>query len=236
MDCTLVTDILTKNIFKYVSDKKVVLGISGGIDSALTYKLLELAIGQDNIIPITMPYKNQSTDNAFILANKLDFSLTKIHIEDVAHQFYDTVFGLDLSKQTTGNIMSRTRMVILYAYANHYNGLVAGTSNQTEIELGYYTKYGDGGVDFEAIGSLYKTEVWELAKYLKLPKEIIEAKPTAGLWEGQTDEDELGLTYEEIDKYLINGVEQDMSKKEKIDNIRHNSSHKRFMPPTILRV
>jgi NAD+ synthase len=123
-------------------------------------------------------------------------------------------------------------MTILYSYSNHQNGLVIGTTNKSEMEVGYFTKYGDGGVDFEPIAGLYKTEIIEMAKRLNVPQSIISKKPTAGLWDDQTDEDEFGFTYVDLDNFLQGG-KLDPEVESKIKEIIKISEHKRHLPPSI---
>lgn len=139
--------------------------------------------------------------------------------------------------------MARERMSILYDWALVLRGLVLGTSNKTELSMGYFTKYGDGGVDLEPLGDLYKTQVRQLAKYIGVPQSIIRRRPSAGLWPGQTDEGELGINYEELDKILYCMLEKKHSIKklltlgfsienvEKVKNFVKNSKHKRRLPP-----
>jgi NAD+ synthase len=128
--------------------------------------------------------------------------------------------------------MSRTRMAILYAYANHKNGLVVGTTNKSEMSVGYFTKFGDGGCDLEPIAEVYKTEVFEMSKKLNIPKTIIDKKPTAGLWPDQTDENEFGFSYQQLDKFLQGG-HIDPEIEIKIQDLNRNSEHKRKTPPII---
>jgi NAD+ synthase len=134
------------------------------------------------------------------------------------------------------NIKPRLRMITLYYLAQSHNYLVLGSGNRTEIEVGYYTKYGDGGVDLLPLGGLYKTQVWELARELGVPQEVIDRPPTAGLWPGQTDEGEMGITYRELDRVLraiaagdTEGIDPDTLKK--VQGMIERSAHKRAMPP-----
>ena len=128
------------------------------------------------------------------------------------------------------NIKPRLRMTMLYYEGGLNKYLVVGTSNKSELVIGYYTKYGDGGVDIEPIGNLVKSQVLELARYLQIPEIIINKTPTAGLWEGQTDELEMGVTYRELDHYILNGCASD-SAKSRIEKLIKVSEHKRHMPP-----
>ena len=121
-------------------------------------------------------------------------------------------------------------MAVLYCFANQFNYMVVGTSNRSELSIGYFTKYGDGGVDIMPLGSLVKGQVRELARFLNIPQQIIDKPPSADLWEGQTDETELGFSYEELDRYLVNG-KADNELKQKIDSMIATSNHKRRPPP-----
>jgi len=190
-------DFLKEN-FKKNGFSKAVLGLSGGIDSALAAYLLRDALGN----------KNEKDSTSLRMGNK----------------------------------MARERMSILYDYSSKENALVIGTSNKTEIYLGYSTQFGDSACAFNPIGDLYKTNVWELSRYLNIPKELIEKKPSADLWEGQTDEQEMGLTYKEADQVLYRMLEEnktveeilnegfDKSLVENIVRRMNRSEYKRRMP------
>ncbi len=147
-----------------------------------------------------------STDSgeAKALVDWLGIDFRTINISGIISAFMSVIPGSESAdKLTKGNLKARIRMSLLYFHANQMNRLVMGTSNKTEIILGYYTKYGDGGVDLEPIARLYKTEVWELSRILGIPEFIIAKKPSAGLWTGQTDEDELGISYIKLDNVLM---------------------------------
>ena len=188
----------------------VVFGMSGGIDSTVVAYLAKKALSDKKVLAMIMPWRytpKKDTKDAIKIAEKLGI---EYKIENIDHIVEKLDTGLD--RISLGNLAARIRMTILYREANSQNLLVLGTSNRTELELGYYTKYGDGGADLLPLGSLYKTDVRILAKKLGVPNYIINKKPTAGLWNGQTDEDELGFTYEKIDKKLKkrdkNGLEK----------------------------
>ena len=204
-------DEIVKFIKSYVNDSQkegVVLGLSGGIDSAIVAVLAKKALGSKSMYCYYLPEE--------IKPNSFDFD--KQHIEKLCERFDLTYESFEISslvelyekkipivndKIGLGNIKARIRMNILYALARKRKCLVIGTTNKSEWEIGYFTKYGDGAADFEPILHLYKTEIFELAKYLDIPNEIIDKKPTAGLWEGQTDEGELNIIYKHLDDALV---------------------------------
>ncbi len=228
LDLKTVEEKIIKGIKDFVGDKNVFIGISGGIDSAVTTFLCVKALGNKKVFGVLMPYGRQSDiDDSVSVINQLNIKYFKKDIKPIVDQY-----KIADSKFVKANIMSRTRMTILYAYSNHKNGLVIGTTNKSEMEVGYFTKYGDGGVDFEPIAGLYKTEIFQMAKILNVPKNIITKKPTAGLWDDQTDEDEFGFTYFELDKFL-QGEKINPSAESKIKEIIKLSEHKRHLPPTI---
>lgn len=228
LDYHLIYPIIKKGIKDYVGTKIAVVGISGGIDSALTATLCVQALGQENVLGILLPCGSQSDiKDSLNLVKQLGIKHEVVDIEPIVSQY--KMFSNSL---VLANIMSRTRMTVLYAFANLNNGLVVGTTNKSEMAIGYFTKHGDGGVDFEPIAELYKTEVWELSKILGVPLEIITKTPTAGLWAGQTDEQEMGFSYRELDNYL-QGEEVGDDVKEQIEQLIKTSEHKRHLPPTI---
>ena len=207
MKCKEEVDRICKFIKDTVKDARVegvVLGLSGGIDSAVVYKLCVNALGKDKVYPIFMPFHNTIYNVSRDRIKLLYSSLTDIYIKPIGGlaEFLVELPLYKINKVHLGNVQARLRMTYLYYYANLKNYLVIGTTNKSEYMIGYFTKYGDGGVDFEPIQHLYKTEVYKLAKYLKVPKEIIQAKPSADLWEGQTDEGEIGMSYEKLDEIL----------------------------------
>jgi NAD+ synthase len=194
-----------------------VVGLSGGVDSSLTYSLTCEALGESNTIGVIMPYKTSKKrfeENAKALAELKGGMLKYYDITDVVDSFkkqFDNPTSIRL-----GNIMARVRMITLYDTAYQFNGLVMGTGNKTEILLGYFTVYGDGGCSIEPLGDLYKTQVWEMAKIVGVPYEIINETPTADLWTGQSDEKELGITYTRADAVLYLLFEKCFTREEAI--------------------
>jgi len=213
--------------------KGCTVGVSGGVDSAVVVALCKRAF-PENTIGISMPEKStpkiNSTLRAMDLCNNIDVLLVTCPLDLIIK---DIPFSSSLAR---GNFMARIRMSILYGYAQERNYMVIGTDNRTENYIGYFTKYGDGGVDINPIGDLYKWEVFELAKELGLSDSIIKALPSAELWEGQTDEGEIGMRYNELD-YIINIIEKDLpydkdiaDKVEMVKRMHRNTEHKRKMP------
>ena len=180
----------------------VVLGISGGIDSAVTAVLAKKGLG-DGVLGLIMPCHSSHTDveHARRLAADFDIETEYVDLTPVFDSLSEILPPGD--NVAVGNLKPRLRMTVLYYYANSRNYLVLGTGNRSELACGYFTKYGDGGVDILPLGDLLKTQVRELARELGIPEEIIAKPPSAGLWEGQTDEGEMGITYEELDRVLM---------------------------------
>lgn len=184
--------------------KKAVIGLSGGIDSSISAKLVADAIGKENAYGLVMPLKGLSSEehknDAIDVCKQIGIKYSVIYINELLKGFEKVEWKQN--KIAEMNTASRIRAVLLYNYANTHNALVIGTSNKTEILLGYFTKYGDGAVDIEVIGSLFKTEESGLARFLNIPEKIITKVPTAELYLGQTDEEELGVSYGILDKIL----------------------------------
>jgi NAD+ synthase len=182
----------------------VVVGLSGGIDSALVSKLCVDAIGGDKVLNIHLPTASSSTqdrEDAESFSSAIGAEFRVIEITPAVEAFRE-MLGSERS-DLIGNVMARCRMVVLMHHANMMGRVVMGTGNKSEILVGYFTKFGDGGVDFSPIGDLYKTEVRELARTVGIPGNIIDKVPSAGLWQGQTDEGELGISYERLDQILL---------------------------------
>lgn len=239
-----------KTTVESANAKGVVLGLSGGLDSAVIAVLAKKALGSKNVHCYYLPeFKVRDFDKEHIdkLCEKFDLRYNTIVIDSMLSKIIE--FDNTDNDLVLGNIKARIRMLKLYQYANELNCLVIGTGNKSEISIGYFTKWGDGAVDFEPIGYLYKTEVFELAKFLDIPNEIVDKPPSAGLWDGQTDEGELGITYEELDRalkwidYVSSNVsimtkymlDKEMQKREpgyvkKVAELVKDSKHKRRTP------
>jgi len=193
----------------------VVVGLSGGIDSALVARLARDALGADHVLGVLLPdapFPDPLLKETEALARELGIESRTIPIEPV-EQAYRTLLPELVDRVSLGNAKARIRMIVLYAIARERHRLVAGTGNKSELLLGYFTKYGDGGVDLLPLGDLYKTDVRAIAQELGLPAAVRERPPTAGLWEGQTDEGELGISYADADQILY-GLEQLRSEEE----------------------
>ena len=198
--------------------EKVLLGVSGGVDSALSCFLAAEALGGENVLAIRMPYKSssqESFDHAQLVIDATGAETATIPITKMADGLIEKF--PDMPRLRQGNIMARCRMIVLYDQSVAFNGLVVGTGNKTEILLGYSTLYGDSACAFNPIGDLYKTQVRQLAKAMGVPQVIIDKAPTADLWVGQTDEGELGFTYEEVDKLLYLLVDERFTPDECVD-------------------
>jgi NAD+ synthase len=215
--------------------KGVVLGMSGGIDSSVAAVLCKRAF-PEAILGVIMPCGSMAIDreHAEIVANKFNIPVRVVVLEEAFDSLIkslpDEGYDLATRKMAENNIKPRLRMVTLYYLANRLNYLVIGSSNKSELSVGYFTKHGDSGCDLMPLGNLTKRQVRELAEYLDIPREIIDKPPTAGLWKGQTDEAELGLTYDELDRYLVTGKAEPKIK-EKIESKIRQAMHKRCLPP-----
>ena len=194
----------------------IAIGLSGGIDSTLVAYLACEAVGPDNVFGITMPSATTPTEDNIHgseVAQNLGMNYKQIAIDSILKE-YLSLTQLDNNNLAIGNLKARIRMSMLYYYANYKNYLVIGTGNKREILIGYFTKHGDGACDMEPIGDLYKSEVFKLSEYLNISEEILNKPPRAGLWEGQSDEDEIGMSYDLLDKILYFYTEKDMKNTE----------------------
>ena len=251
VDLTINTDVAHRILTGFVRSEvtrvgysRVVIGLSGGINSALSFALAVEALGRENVLGVRMPYKASSAnslEHAGMLIEQFGTESETVEITDMVDPFFQ--MDPEMSKQRKGNIMARQRMIVLYDRSETFKGLVVGTSNKTEILLGYSTLWGDMASALNPIGDLYKTQIRQLARALHIPAVIIDKPPSADLWTGQTDEGELGFTYEEADKLLYLLVDQRYSASELIEEgfdekfvrlvlnrVRRNQ-FKRMMPP-----
>ncbi len=228
------------------NSNKLIIGISGGIDSSVTASLSKMAVGEENVLGVSLPITKES-DLPKKFADSINIDFEEIGLSSSFNEIFNKLKGncrhFDGERISLANIKARLRMIFLYYHSNVLDGLVVGTGNKSELSIGYFTKYGDGGVDFFPIGDLYKSQVYVLAEYLDLPEEIIEKEPSAGLWEGQTDENEIGYSYDVLDEVLYS-LEQGMNEDEIQKQFGHNSDviedikemkrcskHKRENPP-----
>ena len=209
----------------------VVLGLSGGIDSAVAAALCKKAFPNNTLCLIMPCYSNPiDEEHAILVADKLNLNTEKIVLDEIYDVFNKQVGSFDADpKALLGNIKSRLRMITLYYYAGKYNYLVVGPTNKSELTIGYFTKHGDSGVDIMPIADFVKQEIYELAKFLQIPEDIILKKPTAGLWENQTDEDEMKMSYEELDNFILNNKAK-IETKDRIEQMALKSEHKRNYP------
>lgn len=203
-----------KKEFKKRDKKVVVLGISGGIDSTTTAFLCKKA-GLD-LCAVILPYKNGNISSSIDTINALSLPKDRVMTIDISRAADAQIAELEkttkLDDIDKGNIMARQRMITQYALARRLNGLVIGTENLSEYYLGYFTLYGDQACDISAISPLWKTEVRELATYLGVPQKLVQKTPTAGLWEGQTDESEFGFSYQDADQIMQFAIIEKMPK------------------------
>jgi NAD+ synthase len=194
-----------------------VIALSGGIDSAVACALTAHAIGAENVLAVLMPYRSSSPDSeadARAVAEKFGVQVGKIEITPMVEPYLQA--NPDMSNVRRGNVMARTRMIVLYDQSEAVKGLVIGTSNKTELLLGYGTLHGDMASALNPVGDLYKSQLRELARALELPEAVIVKAPSADLWVGQTDEAELGLTYETADQILYMLVDERCGEEEVI--------------------
>ncbi|MCL6472738.1 MAG: NAD(+) synthase [Firmicutes bacterium] len=215
----------------------LVVGLSGGIDSAVVAALCKKA-SPNNVLGIIMPCHSNPEDmkHAKLVAERFAIQTKTVPLDNVYDAFLNLLDPEALFKDrkdlAVANLKPRLRMVTLFFNANRLNYVVAGTGNRSEATVGYFTKYGDGAVDILPIAHLVKTQVRMLAEHLGVPREVIDKPPSAGLWGGQTDEAEMGVTYEQLDSYILTG-KADEEVKKRIEAMIKSSEHKRRMPPKV---
>lgn len=235
-----------------------VIGLSGGIDSTLTAHLTVEALGADAVHGLVLPAAVSREDNmsdAERVAESLGIAYDVVAVDPIVDSVLEAAPGIDASAADSadaddqvpvGNVRARTRTVLNYLVANREDALVIGTGNRTEALVGYFTKYGDGAVDCHPIGDLYKQQVRQLARHVGVPDRLVEKTPTAGLWAGQTDEEELGLDYDTLDAILALAVDGplspsaaaghlvgvDAAEVERVLDLHRASAHKRSVPPS----
>lgn len=218
---------------KSAGAKGLVVGLSGGIDSAVVAGLIK-RVNPESSLGVIMPCYSDALDeeHARLVAAAFDLEVKKVDLGPTFDLLLSTIDrDLEVSKGdlATANVKSRLRMVTLYFYANRLNYMVVGTGNKSELVAGYFTKHGDSGVDILPLADLVKDEVRELARYLGVPDVVIDKAPSGGLWLGQTDEEELGVTYAQLDEYILTGM-TDLEAMNRIQSLEKNSEHKRRMP------
>lgn len=226
-----------KNVLAKSHKKRAVIALSGGVDSAVSLMILTKAIGNKNVIVAKLPYAKQEMNDANAM-----IKLAKIPKKNIVNINIKTTVDLyrKLAKQhltkvnriRLGNIMVRSRMIILYDCAKAHDALVCGTENRSEFWLGYFTLFGDSASDFEPLRHLYKTQVFALAKFLGVPQKIIDKKPSANLWPGQTDEKELGFDYATADKIMYYMIDKKLSR----EAIVHKGFTKKMVNKVLRRI
>lgn len=231
-------DKISKELVKWLQDKVndagakgVVFGLSGGIDSAVIAGIAKKAF-PNNSLGIIMPCHSDKIDeeHGILVADSLNLETTKVDLSNSFDTLLDSMPHKSQHKLAISNLKPRLRMTTLYYYGQSNNYLVLGSSNKSEFTVGYFTKHGDSGVDLLPLASFVKSEIRDLARYLDIPNIVIEKPPTAGLWENQTDEKEMGFSYDILDNYIQTGKGPDEIIN-KIDRMDKNSQHKREYPP-----
>lgn len=218
-----------------VGSKGIVVGMSGGIDSSVLAVLCQRAFPK-NTLGVILPCFSSPEDkeHALLVARQFSIPTVEAVLDNIYTALLQTLPSYKVDSTTSrlaqANLKVRLRMLTFYYVANQLNYMVVGSSDRSEIAVGYFTKYGDGGVDIMLLGNLLKSQVKELARSLDIPKPIIVKPPSPGLWEGQTAEGEIGFTYDELDRYLLTGEASDQLR-EKIKSRMASSAHKRCLPP-----
>jgi len=222
--------------------KGIVVGLSGGVDSAVAATFCCRAIGGEKVFGLSLPSSVSNPadiKDAAVLCKQIGMKHRVVNIEPMLEGFR-TMPEFNESRYLLGNLMARTRMAVLYYHANRDHQIVCGTSNRSEYMLGYCTKFGDNAADLQPLLHLYKTEVYHYAEELGIPESIIKKAPSAGLWEGQSDEEEIGLSYAEIDNSLqaleLQNWIAATPTEEKVLVLVKKSEHKRLLAPNLLAV
>ncbi|WP_459194611.1 NAD+ synthase [Halosimplex sp. J119] len=258
IDLTLSTDELDahrEHIVEFIEAQyeaagaeQAIIGLSGGIDSTLTSHLVVEAVGAENVHALVQPSEVNREENMSdaerVASELLDVEYDVVGINPLVDSFLDSYLDAADDTTATGNLRARIRGVLNYLVANHEDGLVVGTGNRSEALVGYFTKYGDGAVDCHPIGNLYKQQVRQLARHIGVPDDLAGKQSSAGLWEGQTDEGELGMDYDTLDSILALHVDGPLSTSvtadaigvdadvvEKVRGLYERSEHKRTAPP-----
>jgi len=220
---------------KQAKAKGIVLGLSGGLDSSLVLALAKESVGKKKVLALILPCVSQRQDlkDAQLVAKKLGITTKTIDLLKICRDLLQVL--PKANRLAAANLKPRLRMLVLYYFSNKLNYLVCGTGNKSEIKVGYFTKFGDGAADILPIGDLTKTEVRILARELGIPSHIITKPPTAGLWHGQTDEGEMGITYLELDDILgrLEKKKKHILPSEKVNKVKvmiERSEHKRQGP------
>lgn len=241
MDCQYLADRLVGWVREQVLSagcRGVVLGMSGGLDSSVAAVLCQRAFPED-MLGVIMPCYScgEDAEHARAVASRFSIPTKVVALDTVLDALLEVLAGDGvepaLGRPAKSNLKARLRMLSLYYFANRLGYTVVGSSNRCELAVGYFTKYGDGGVDIVPLGNLVKGQVRELARFLDIPQPIIDKPPSAGLWPGQTDEDEMGISYEELDRYLLTGEAPD-GLREKIEARMAANAHKRLPPPVAI--
>ncbi len=235
-----------RNYLQKSGISRLIIGLSGGLDSAVSATLAAKAVGKKNVSCVILPYRDINPVNladAKELAEQIDVAYRVIDITPMVDSYFDQ-YAHDANILRRGNLMARIRMCVLYDLSAANQALVVGTSNRSELLTGYFTQHGDGACAFEPIGHLYKTEVRILAQQLNIPQAIIQKHPSADLWQGQTDEGEMGITYAELDEILWLLTEHTpplapvndnfcLDKIDKVKKMMEQTAYKRRMPALI---
>ena len=229
--------------------QKAVIGLSGGVDSSLSAALSAEALGAENVLGVILPYKDSdpgSVGDARLVAKHLGIGTKEIDITPMVDPYFET-HEPDAGRVRRGNVMARQRMIVLYDLSQKEKALVVGTSNRTEMLLGYSTLFGDSACALNPLGDLLKTQVWQMARHMGIPEKVVSKPASADLWQGQTDEEELGIDYETADRIILLMVDQRMPinrvlahgfGREKVDKVARmiKSSQFKRLPPVIAKL